>query len=188
MNASTVDTMQNFRAHMPGEVFPSGDHHDEEAQATYARAEVALTIDGLSLTVDGVVFWHAGAGALLRTRRIMDRAAQVCLHDAVHRSTLVELLDQQAAVEARLFQELEVATAGTGLSIRAISIARVAIPAALKAAFEARMLRAIDACLEQHAGLGGPSQVSMPRIDLWHGLLSLQGPSARHSTRPWERS
>jgi regulator of protease activity HflC (stomatin/prohibitin superfamily) len=182
MNPGTLDPSQNAPALVPCETHPPDDRHDQ-VEATAARAEAALTLDGLSLTVDGVIFWHAAAAALRHSRQTMGRVAQVCLCDAVRRSTLVELLDQRPVVEERLRQEVEAATAGSGSSIRAISIAHVAIPAALDAAFEARTLGAIGACLQQHAGRGDAPRTNMAPLGHWHGLLSVKRSLARHSRR-----
>jgi hypothetical protein len=138
--------------------------------ATRTRIDDALTLDGLSLSVDGIVYWHAAIDARFQDRQTADHAARACLRTAVGRSTLVELLVEQPAVEERLHPDLERAAADGTPSICAISIAHVRIPASLKADFDARLLESIEACRKRHFGSGDPLRTGMPPLVPGRGL------------------
>ncbi len=110
---------------------------DSRIQTTAFNAEQALTRDTVPVNVDAIVFWHVhdaekAALAITDYRQAIDRVAQTSLREMIGSSVLASLLSDRKQADEQLKLEIGQKTAPWGISVSAVEIRDVAIPAALQ--------------------------------------------------------
>ncbi len=110
---------------------------DERIQTTAFNAEQALTRDTVPVNVDAIIFWQvhdARAAALEITdyRTAIDRIAQTSMREMIGASMLSALLSELKSADERLRNEIGRKTEAWGISVSAVEIRDVSIPAALQ--------------------------------------------------------
>ncbi len=110
---------------------------DSRIQTTAFNAEQALTRDTVPVNVDAIVFWHVhdaekAALAITDYRQAIDRVAQTSLREMIGSSVLATLLSDRKQADEQLKLEIGQKTAPWGISVSAVEIRDVAIPAALQ--------------------------------------------------------
>jgi uncharacterized membrane protein YqiK len=110
---------------------------DQRIQTTAVTAEQALTRDTVPVNVDAIVFWvvHDTERAALEIadyKTAIERVAQTSLREMIGDSALSALLSDRQAADARLKDQIGRKTAEWGLTVNAVEIRDVAIPAALQ--------------------------------------------------------
>jgi regulator of protease activity HflC (stomatin/prohibitin superfamily) len=110
---------------------------DERIQTTAFMAEQALTRDTVPVNVDAIIFWQvhdARAAALEITdyRTAIDRIAQTSLREMIGSSMLSALLSELKSADERLKTEIGRKTDVWGVTVSAVEIRDVSIPAALQ--------------------------------------------------------
>ncbi|HEY2179719.1 MAG TPA: slipin family protein [Caulobacteraceae bacterium] len=110
---------------------------DERIQTTAFSAEQALTRDTVPVNIDAIIFWQvhdARAAALEITdyRTAIDRIAQTSLREMIGASMLSALLSELKSADDSLRTEIGRKTEAWGISVNAVEIRDVSIPAALQ--------------------------------------------------------
>ena len=110
---------------------------DERIQTTAFSAEQALTRDTVPVNIDAIIFWQvhdARAAALEITdyRTAIDRIAQTSLREMIGASMLSALLSELKSADDALRKEIGRKTEAWGISVSAVEIRDVSIPAALQ--------------------------------------------------------
>ena len=110
---------------------------DERIQTTAFNAEQALTRDTVPVNVDAIIFWrvHDARKAALEItnyREAIDRVAQTSLRELIGSSLLSALLSDQRTIDERLSGEIGRKTADWGITVLAVEIRDVAVPAELQ--------------------------------------------------------
>ena len=110
---------------------------DERIQTTAFNAEQALTRDTVPVNVDAIIFWrvHDSRAAALEItdyRTAIDRIAQTSLREMIGASMLSALLSELKSADERLRNEIGRKTEAWGVSVSAVEIRDVSIPAALQ--------------------------------------------------------
>jgi regulator of protease activity HflC (stomatin/prohibitin superfamily) len=110
---------------------------DERIQTTAFSAEQALTRDTVPVNIDAIIFWQvhdARAAALEITdyNTAIDRIAQTSLREMIGASMLSALLSELKSADDSLRTEIGRKTAAWGISVNAVEIRDVSIPAALQ--------------------------------------------------------
>ncbi|HXU99704.1 MAG TPA: slipin family protein [Caulobacteraceae bacterium] len=110
---------------------------DERIQTTAFSAEQALTRDTVPVNIDAIIFWQvhdARAAALEITdyRTAIDRIAQTSLREMIGASMLSALLSELKSADDALRTEIGRKTRAWGISVNAVEIRDVSIPAALQ--------------------------------------------------------
>jgi regulator of protease activity HflC (stomatin/prohibitin superfamily) len=110
---------------------------DQRIQTTEFNAEQALSKDTVPINIDAVVFWqvHDAERAALEItdyRQAIGRVAQTSLREMVGSSMLAVLLSDRKEGDARLRDEIGRKTADWGVSISAVEIRDIGVPANLQ--------------------------------------------------------
>lgn len=110
---------------------------DQRIQTTAVTAEEALTRDTVPVNVDAIVFWivHDTERAALEIadyKTAVERVAQTSLREMIGDSALTALLSDRQTADARLKEQIGRKTAEWGITVNAVEIRDVAIPAALQ--------------------------------------------------------
>ena len=110
---------------------------DQRIQTTEFNAEQALSRDTVPVNIDAVVFWqiHDAERAALEItdyRQAIGRVAQTSLREMVGSSLLSVLLSDRKDGDARLRDEIGRKTADWGVSITAVEIRDIGVPANLQ--------------------------------------------------------
>lgn len=110
---------------------------DQRIQTTEFNAEQALSRDTVPINIDAVVFWqiHDAERAALEItdyRSAIARVAQTSLREMVGSSLLSILLSDRKEGDQRLREEIGRKTADWGVSITAVEIRDIGVPANLQ--------------------------------------------------------
>ncbi len=153
---------------------------DTRKQSTVISAENTLTLDGVSVAVDSILFWKVEdvkrvATELLDYRAMIGQVAQTSLRETISFMSLAEILGNREQMDQHIRNAIQTKSADWGIGGIAVEIRDVRIPAELNDA----MSRNAQAEKEKQARVTlASSEVAIAEQIVRAGEIYLANPAA----------